>query len=451
MKNRILALLAGTLILTASCFDSAKEETTSQAAITSFTLGYFNVRKNDINADRRDTIIEIRDNGALYPMTIDQGNNRIYNTDSLAYGSILNSVTCLVRAFGKVYCGYEDSMDSLFYPWFPELALDFTRPLKFYAVSTDGSYIREYSFDLNVHTMDPDSMRWSGSYGTGFPSFRLKSAVSINDSVYVFGTDESGLLAVTARNVREGSWSGLTNLVGLDVTKWSGTVTTYQDRFYTICGTSLFCSHNGIDWSLCGTGLLKLFASGTETGTMYAVNTEGKIVSSEDMVTWKIVQDVPVDFPDTPAILFANTLSSNPSISRHVLAGLISNGIEKESSVWIKLSVDSVWTRQSDAQNGRLSLPAMDRLAIFSYDGSLFAFGTPFDSFWQSMDHGLTWRWCDPFADDYSTHNNFMQFPDGLKGRDLDFTYALDSYGGIWIMTCDGQVWRGAINRLNKL
>ena len=50
-------------------------------------------------------------------------------------------------------------MDSLFYPWLPELALDFTRPLKFYAVSTDGSYIREYSFDLNVHTMDPDSMR----------------------------------------------------------------------------------------------------------------------------------------------------------------------------------------------------------------------------------------------------------------------------------------------------
>jgi hypothetical protein len=93
----------------------------------------------------------------------------------------------------------------------------------------------------------------------------------------------------------------------------------------------------------------------------------------------------------------------------------------------------------------------MGRLAIFSYDGSLFAFGTPFDSFWQSMDHGLTWRWCDSFADDYSTHNNFMQFPDGLKGRDLDFTYALDSYGGIWIMTCDGQVWRGAINRLNKL
>ena len=59
------------LALTVSCFEDAKVETSPYAAITSFRLGYYNVMKNDVNYLRRDTMIEVRENGSMYPMTID--------------------------------------------------------------------------------------------------------------------------------------------------------------------------------------------------------------------------------------------------------------------------------------------------------------------------------------------------------------------------------------------
>jgi hypothetical protein len=43
-----------------------------------------------------------------------------------------------------------------------------------------------------------------------------------------------------------------------------------------------------------------------------------------------------------------------------------------------------------------------------------------------------------------------MQLPSVLKGYESGFTAAADSKGYIWIMTDNGQVWHGGINRLKK-
>lgn len=37
-----------------------------------------------------------------------------------------------------------------------------------------------------------------------------------------------------------------------------------------------------------------------------------------------------------------------------------------------------------------------------------------------------------------------------LKGYEGDFSYAVDRLGSIWLMTADGQVWRGTVTRLDK-
>lgn len=444
-------MLPAVLALTVSCFEDTKVETSPYAAITSFRLGYFNVVKNDVSYQRRDTLIEVRQSGTMYPMTIDQTANRIYNRDSLAHGSILNSVTCTVGAYGNVYYMYDDVKDSLIMKWSSDVTIDFTRPLKFYAVSTDESFFREYAFSLNVHKVDPDSMSWHGSSNPGVAGFNQKAAVCRDDVIFDFCTGSGNKPLVTWRDVRGGVWSAPVALEGLGSDEWSGTVSLFRGMFYTVCGKTLFSSADGVTWTSAGAALSILFPAMTETGEMWAVDTEGMLVSSTDMSSWRKEQEVPSGFPDRSAFLFCDTLATNADILRYVLAGQVPEGDSLHSSVWTRLSGDRSWTRQTDALNGALELPVLDNLSIISYDGSLFAFGTPLEEFWQSMDHGLTWRKCDRYADYYTTYNNFMQFPGDLKGVNASVACTTDSYGGIWIVTGDGQVWRGAINRLNRL
>lgn len=452
MKKSLFPILSLVILaLTVSCFEDIKVETSPYAAITSFKLGYYYVSKNDVNYLRRDTIIQVRENGSMYPMTIDQINNRIYNRDSLAQGSILNSVTCTIGSYGTVFYRYDDVEDSLVMKWSSDAAIDFTRPLKFYAISTDETYLREYSFNLNVHKVNPDSMSWRNFYNNGVTGFSQKMAVCRDDILYDYCVGPGNVPYVTWTNVRDVSWSEPAELSGIEADGWNGSVILFGNTFYTVCGTDLFKSVDGITWSPAGASLSMLFSTGNGSGVIWAVDTEGMLVSSTDMVTWVKEQVVPSGFPDRSVTLFCDTLATNPGILRYVIAGLVNEGGSVRSSVWTRLSVDDTWTRQTDALKGSLELPVLENLSMISYDGSLFAFGTPVSVFWQSLDHGLTWNECDRYSDYYTTFNNFMQFPEGLKGTGTKVACATDGFGGIWFITDEGKVWRGAINRLNRL
>ena len=95
MRGRYILMLAA-LLSCVSCLKDDNTYKTPQAAITSFTIGYYNVRFHDMNIHGRDTMVYLRESGYMYPMTIDQVNNRIFNADSMAYGSDLSKVTTSV-------------------------------------------------------------------------------------------------------------------------------------------------------------------------------------------------------------------------------------------------------------------------------------------------------------------------------------------------------------------
>ena len=92
----------------------------------------------------------------------------------------------------------------------------------------------------------------------------------------------------------------------------------------------------------------------------------------------------------------------------------------------------------------------MKETSILKYDGKLYAFGTGFEGFRQSNDNGITWYMCNTRADENSTYNRYMQLPKPLNGFEGSFTCVVDRLGSIWILTDNGQVWRGAITRLDK-
>lgn len=446
MRSRFDLILLLLLFSCISCLKEEKISTSPQAAITSFTVGYYRVKVHDMTWQGHDTIAYVRENGSYYPMTIDQINNRIYNVDSLAYGSEVSRVTTAVYGTGTVIYYYADEPD-LVYAWNSSDSIDFTRELYFGAVSTDESYVRYYQVNLNVRKVFPDSLIWHGPDTVGFPVLSGISAVSKGDSVFCFGVDPTGAVSFSSRHISEGGWNGSNHISGLSADGWQHRVTVCGGRFHTVSGGTLYGSDNGLDWSVTKTGVRSIISSGTDDGILWAISQDGSIIKTEDFAEWSQVQSVPQNFPDSAAYIFTYPLATNANISRSVVVGLADT---LYASVWTMLSEDTVWTEVDMPARKELRLPSVSGLSVFRYDGALYSTGCGMDGFRQSNDNGVTWYACQSFAEDYSSWNRYMQLPSELKVNTPVFVAVPDSRGYIWIMSEDGRVWHGAINRLIK-
>ncbi len=442
-----IIILAVALVSVVSCLKDAETEKTPQAAITSFVVGYYNVRFQDIDQQGNDSITYYRGGGILFPMTIDQVNNRIYNIDSLDYGSDVDAVTVSVGGVGRACYYYLDNPEIL-YVWTGYDSIDFTpsRGLVFRMISSDGTYNRDYRVQLNVRKVFPDSLLWSQADSTGFTAFREPCAVILNDSVYNFGLDDADALGVVSKSIKGGVWTSPAVLTGIPFAGWSRNVIVYAGKIYAQSGNSIYGSTNGREWVEQRSGIKSLIRT-DDDGVIWAVDTEGDIIKSTDMSEWTKVCVKPEGFPDSAAVAFDYPLATNKKIQRTVLAGLDNDKV----SVWTILSTDTVWSQIDAPARTVLRLPVMQNLSVIRYDGSLYAFGKGLDGFRQSSDNGITWYWCSPYVKNNETSwNRYMQFPKELKGYDGDFSYAVDRLGCIWVMTSDGQVWRGAVTRLDK-
>lgn len=446
MRGRLFFLLPAVLFLSVSCLDEMETTKSPQAAITSFTLGYYNVMVHDLDIHRKDTVVHRREGSYMFPFTIDQINNRIYNEDSLSYGSVINAVTTSVYGVGTIVYSYVDSPDSA-YLWSSADSIDFVRGVLFRVASTDGSFLRTYTVDVNVRKVFPDSLVWSRPDTTGVPVMSGISAASRGDSVYFFGTDTLGTATVSFRNSKSGAWNGANAMTGLPA-GWSNPVALFKGVFYTVCEGTLYGSEDGIAWNTVRTGIKGVFSQGTESDCFWAVSQDSNIIRTSDMSEWKTVQALPAGFPDSTGVVFSYPLTTNKSITRSVLIGPSDDTLHM--SVWTILSNDSVWSRVNTPADESISLPASGNIQAIRYDGALFALEEGAGSFRQSNDNGITWYYCDRYAYDYSSWNRYMQYPDGFKGYGSEFACVTDGKGSIWIMTDDGRVWRGAINRLIK-
>jgi len=445
MRARYILLLS-ILFCCVSCLKEDKTSTSPQAAITSFTVGYYNVWQHDINIHGRDTLVSVREHGSMYPMTISQTEYRIYNIDSLAFGSDVSRVTTSVYGTGNISYFYSDEPESV-YSWSAYDSVDFTRKVFFNVVSTDKSYTRTYEVNLNVRKVFPDSLIWSEPDTAGFPVMTGISPVVRNDTVYCFGTDTTGVLSVSFRSVVGGAWNGLNAMSGLPAGGLNG-VTVSNGMFYAVAGGALYGSSDGLAWSSVRTGVKSLVVCAEDFGEIWAIGSDSNIVMASDTGAWTTVQRVPAHFPDSSAFMFRYPLVTNTSLSRYVLAGLSDDSLY--ASVWTKLSTDSVWTRIDAPARTELRLPAADGLSAIRYDGVLFCMGKGLGGFRQSNDNGVTWYRCTSYAEDYSSWNKYMQLPDELSDTEPVFKGVVDGKGCIWLLTEDGRVWHGAIGRLKK-
>ena len=165
--KRVFQVICGLLTvswLLTSCLNSSDNETTvyDDMAVSTFKLGTLNRYLHTTTKEGKDTVYKSTYAGDAYKMTIDQLNQRIYNIDSLPYGTDYAHIICNVttRNNGVVYVKSMIS-DTLVYFQSGKDSIDFTYPRVFRVFSTDGSGSRDYMVTLNVRKQETGKMKWT--------------------------------------------------------------------------------------------------------------------------------------------------------------------------------------------------------------------------------------------------------------------------------------------------
>ena len=448
---RKLFLLVLPVLAFVSCLPVTQTEQKPIAILESFSISSFYVSKNDINNYGRDTTVRELVLGGQYHFNIDQKRGLIYNPDSLPYGSDVSGVNITLRSQGST--SFENrGNNSDKYPyiaWSADYVFDLTHPLKVRVVSPDKSYIREYLLTVNVHKQHPDSMQWHSVQVPLLQEMTEVYSAQLGDSMVSLCYKDGYGYSVFKTDLKS------KNTVYPRVTGLEGkirTMTVFADcLFANDSEGKLYSSGNGYEWAAQNVSVkyLPVCTTRAKDDTLFWGYSDQGLLCSTNGSEWTGTQLLPAGFPKYNVSYLSYGLRTNPGLFMSVMVGYPDN-VGSAATVFVRMSNQNEWNRINPTFHSTLLLPYLKNMTVFHYDGSLFACGADSQGFYQSLDNGISWRFCESYCYSYSTWNNYMQYPKTLMESDYDgISIVPDSQDNIWLIPYSGQrAYYGYINRL---
>ena len=436
--SRVLCLLMVACVMLTSCLSSSDSDLTlhNDAAITAFSLGTVNryLYMNRPSTGVKDSLVKTTFTGSLYPMSIDQIGYRIFNQDSLPYGTDAAHLLCNITTMSSSGVAIKNLNDTTF-KWFSSSdSIDFSEPRTLRVFATDGSYKRDYTVWVNVAKgQNVIDVGWSKvSDNDAFGLMEGMRLVVLNNRLVVFG-EQGGKTLVFAS--ADGKQFQQLATEGLQHNAWQNVVV--KDSYvYMLNGATLLRSQDAGQWEQLARHdqLRQLVAAGTKE--LFAIGTDGLMKhSTDDGLTWTDEQtDEPASLLPTQGIA-STTFAYAPSDSTDYVLLVGNDGTQ--SRVWHKISQygsrnkGGRWVRMTSS-SGLFELPLHAHLSLAYYKGVLLAAGNGARTLYISHDQGLTWN----VTSDYS-------LPTTAQGDWLTMTVAPN--GTLWAITSSGQVWTGGI------
>ena len=332
-------------------------------------------------------------------------------------------------------------------------SLNLTAPVELYTLAKDGNSFRIYTFKVNVHATEGDSLYWKNcdTEVDALGEMTARRAVVMDGKLKVIGQTASGVKLATRNDLTDdGSWTS-THISGLPEEADITTLFCQDNTLYTnTTDGRIFESADGENWTEKGTQQSTPFTLLAKTEKNFYALINGELMHSADATIWEkeVLDDQPSLLPASD--MQALYLKQNNGNNRLVLVG--NRDSEKNSTVWNKMwnktieEEEAEWMYIPLTADNKVPCPRLNNFTMFTYDGRIMAFGgasqegygdhKAFDAIYFSNDYGITWR-----------KDNLMHLPYALEGSDCHFTAATDSNHFIWIIA-GNQVWRGRLNRL---
>ncbi|MCD8304323.1 MAG: DUF6242 domain-containing protein [Prevotellaceae bacterium] len=453
----LLTLLVPVVLV--SCLSDDEVETDDYCYISGFTLGSMKRTLFTLSVDGEDSVYTTTFQGSLFPMTIDQRALTIENQDSLPIRTRVDAVLVTITYEGALTWRKQDHEedDTLWNAYSSSDSLDFTSPIEFASIASNGNSYRTYTAKLNVHKQKADSTVWN-KVGIAEPlnSFDERKALCLEGQIMVLGEDADGSVVCALHPMEtSGEWQSLaTN--GAEGADLSTLQMSGGTLFLSTSSGEILQSSNALDWVSAGYPVqdgLKLVAA--SPSRLYAL-LDGELVSSDggDWTAEELDDDAAY-LPTEQVFGFSYTLPDGQN--RLMIIGQRDDEDDTSCMVWAKAWTsdeegDEPWMFYVPNAADKRRCPIREQLNVVAYDDGFLTFGgktsdgqhEAMDSVLYSADHGITWR---PYDDnDMDVDTLITQAAAEAK----HITSAVDDEQYLWLFL-DSEVWRGRINRLGFL
>lgn len=385
--------------------------------------------------------------------SIDQANVSIYNTDSLPYRTTLRNVYADVK-FGesspsKLQVIYPDSIID----WNGTDSLDFSIIPKIKVTAANGSNSREYSIEVRIHKVDPDTLVWSEIKALQQPATikEQKTLLIDNNTFYTFSIDTDNKLYLNEADKTTG-YKSSTLISGLNANKVKlQSITYFNNKFYAVDSDNkaYIADKEGLVWSQKNeniiniVGILPATNPANDILLVLAKKADEKVylARTSDMVNL-IYEKNPIDnnFPTSDFTSATNYDRNNLNFC--ILAA--TGGKDENNLTWSIQFGDNNTIRITSNQKKDVPFKGKKGIVTFLYDGYLYALVD--NQFYKSASYGSKWT---------VASNKEILDPKIPKASKQSVIVDNDNY--IWmfggIKDVGGSsvqaVWRGRLNKLN--
>lgn len=439
---KIISLLLFSVLTFASCIKSEEIETTSECAITSFSIGDIKTGVTVHREGKSDTIITRTISGSSIHFNIDQLNGVITTVDSIASWADLSKIKPSFSSIGNVSYFNKDNNSYLFLTSGAD-SINLEKPVEFFVAATDGVSFKKYTVSIKKSSIDVDTIVWKTNTNN-FASNDDYKIIIRNNSVYAFCKDNEGHNYVKKSSASDNlnKWSNAEYLSGADIDYSS--VILFKDEFFALSTEGYIFkasdNSNPTTWiKASDKQFTRLMAA--DKYYIYAL-ADNNIMASADLQNWNVEGSENIDMLPTSCIeSYSNESNTNANLQIVTMSGVSANG--KYTPVWYKVSaqdedVNQNWMYIQITNDNIYGLPKFKEMSYTQYNNSLYAIGleektNSYQYIYRSDDNGITWK----------VQKKYPLPTEMNKKSGKATIFALD--GKLWIIQKGGNIWSGTI------
>ena len=198
-------LLGGLLFLMTSCLGGDDE-----VIIDDWILGNAQISSFILVNDSIAGLSNVR-------FTIDQLNGKIYNKDSMPYGTVIDEKVLCKLTFDSqldvasiMFVNIEKN-DTVFWAGTDADSIDFSSPVEMTIMPFDGVSTKKYEAKINIHQVNPESMVWQ-KYSDLFSGKKYNDmkVISFRDSYYMYVTESGVYRLFVSDKEKINNWKEIT-------------------------------------------------------------------------------------------------------------------------------------------------------------------------------------------------------------------------------------------------
>lgn len=287
LKKKITIYILAAVAMTGFVACGGDDPETDEYISSSTAITGFSLQKNDKELVNLDSVF----------FSIDLVNAKIYNADSLPFGTNVSRIPVTITTNGckaLTITQSEEGKEDVVVDYLNNStdSIDFTKKVTISMTSINGLYTRDYDVRVNVHLQKPDSMRWAQvdrrQLPTSFTVAADQRTVEIDGTTYCLTRSGSAYCIAVSTDLENYKWTYKTPAFGMtpDVKSFTST----SEALYILSTDGdLYRSTDGESWTSCSTKMTTLI-TGYES-TLLGLKKEGDAYYH---VTYPATTSVPV-------------------------------------------------------------------------------------------------------------------------------------------------------------